>query len=85
MDDQIQRWLLEDNEDEDILSESEEEEDFAEHSRLVGSPHNSDSEQDSEEDEDVPLSTLASYQSRNGTKWSKIPPPTSRTRSHNIL
>lgn len=88
--DQIQRWLLEDNEDDDILSESEEESrGFVEQSGPFGSPHHSDTEQDGEEDEDededVPLSTLASYQSHNGTKWSKIAPPTSRTRSHNIL
>ncbi|KAJ8721321.1 hypothetical protein PYW07_002096 [Mythimna separata] len=87
--DQIQRWLLEDNEDHDISSESEEGGELAEQSGPLGSPYHSDTEQDGEEvedeDEDVPLSTLASYQSRNGTKWSKIAPPTSRTRSHNIL
>ncbi|CAK1592570.1 unnamed protein product [Parnassius mnemosyne] len=87
--DQIQRWLLEDNEEDDISSDSEEGGEFAEQSGLLGSPHHSDTEQDGEEDEeedeDVPLLALASYQSRNGTKWSKIAPPTSRTRSHIIL
>ncbi|KAJ8728515.1 hypothetical protein PYW07_006211 [Mythimna separata] len=72
--DQIQRWLLEDNEDDDISSESKEVGELAEQSGPLGSPYHSEMEQDGEEvedeDEDVPLSTLASYQSRNGTKWS---------------
>lgn len=37
-------------------------------------------------DDNVPLSTFSNYyQSRNGTRWNKTPPPSSRTRSHNIL
>ncbi|CAK1584515.1 unnamed protein product [Parnassius mnemosyne] len=37
-------------------------------------------------DDNVPLSTFSNYyRSRNGTRWNKTPPPSSRTRSHNIL
>lgn len=37
-------------------------------------------------EDNIPLSTISNYyQSRNGTRWYKTPPTSSRTRSHNIL
>ena len=42
-------------------------------------------EQNSSSEDDLPLSAFTSYTSRNGTKWSKSAPRTSRTKSHNIV
>ena len=93
-DETISRWL-----EEDLLqsssSEADDEEDGASEEQHVplSSPHISDSEQEADElerdgdsqEDNVPLSQLAGYLSRNGTRWSKFPPPTSRTRAHNIM
>ncbi|CAG9792583.1 unnamed protein product [Diatraea saccharalis] len=36
-------------------------------------------------DDDLPLSRIAYYTGKNGFKWSKSPPPVSRTQAHNII
>lgn len=92
----IQRWLMED-EEESCRSSEKEEEEVEIDCVVLGEPtvcHDSESEQDAEEEreqndstseDDLLLSALARYQSRNGTKWSKFPPPPTRTRSYNIM
>lgn len=85
----INRWL-EEAVTESSASEEQEDDTSEEQTIPVGSPHVSDTEQESDDvsdddDENVPLSQLAVYESRNGTKWSKIPPVPTRTRAHNIM
>ncbi|GBP47722.1 hypothetical protein EVAR_14253_1 [Eumeta japonica] len=91
----ILEWLMEEDGNSSGSSSNDEEEYTVEQSAPCQSPHESESEQDHSEvdaehdmsssDEDMLLSALASYQSRNGTKWSKLSPPTTRKRSHNIV
>lgn len=71
------RWL-EEAVTESSASEDQEDDTSEEQTTPVGSPHVSDTESDNvsdDDDENVPLSQLAVYEPRNGTKWSKIPPP----------
>ncbi|GBP46696.1 PiggyBac transposable element-derived protein 4 [Eumeta japonica] len=68
--------------------ESEYEDSASEHSS-----HRSDTEMEldshdesnASSDDEVPFSHLGSYTGKNGFKWSKIPPPASRTRAHNLI
>ncbi|GBP24911.1 hypothetical protein EVAR_12575_1 [Eumeta japonica] len=42
-------------------------------------------ESNASSDDEGSLSHLASYTGKNGFKWSKTPPPASRTRAHNLI
>ncbi|KAL3289960.1 hypothetical protein HHI36_023343 [Cryptolaemus montrouzieri] len=92
----ILQWLEKDL-SQSSPSESDDEDDeddgdLEEHHIPLSSPHVSDSGQeacdlerdDNSEEDNIPLSQLAGYQSRSGTKWSKFPPPTSRNKAHTL-
>ncbi|KAL3284059.1 hypothetical protein HHI36_018227 [Cryptolaemus montrouzieri] len=81
-DETILRWLEEDL-SQNIASESEDEDDgdLEKHHTPLSSPQEACERDDEYEEDNIPLSQLAGYQSRSGIKWSKFPPPTSRTRA----
>lgn len=96
MEENLLRWLEEES-DQDDLIESEQEEDLREEENIINSPHETDTEQEdvendeiaeqnnSDSDDSIPLADLATYKSRNETEWRKRPFPATRVRSHNII